>query len=361
MSRAGNDPSNQLDLSAGVFIDPSLNPDPGLGGPVTATADLEPPQRIDAQGGWTFKAPDPVGAYAQVTCEYAQAGPNVGKLFAFGGLDGTGARTAAVRMWDPATDTWSAKAPVPVPVGVGISNYDSAVTVGSKIYLFGGVNTTGGTNVFNNTFIYDTASDTWSAGTPLPGPRFAPAVGWDGGDKIYVLGGATSTVIQTTTWEYTISMNSWVQKSPMLLPAYRYHGATDSILGEVHMYGSGVIGQMHTHLIYNYRTGSHRVGLPTPVAIMDPATAAIRGIDGTDLTIIQVVAGMGGPQTTHIHVTLPPSWASFPGNPGGEVNNTCGALYFNPAAPPGQAGYFSIVGGYNGITTVAYNQFVAWF
>ncbi len=236
---------------------------------------------------------------------------------------------------------------------MGISNYDSAVTVGSKMYLFGGVSTIGMTPIiFNNVFIYDTATDTWSAGASMPSARFGSAVGWDGGDKIYVMGGLAG-LIHTNTWEYSIAGNSWQIKTPMPVGAYRMHGATDTIFGALHAYGNGF--NSPEHRIYNYLTDTHSTGLPVPVGITDPATASIPG-----LGIIQAVAGAAnngsGPQLTHIHETFTPSWlGSFPGNAGGNVSNTCGAIFFD-----GVHGYFSIVGGFNGTTTVSHNQFVQW-
>ncbi len=339
----------QLEQTAGVFIDLALIPDPGLGGPVTAAPELEPPHQIETQQ-WTFKAPDPVGAVAQVTCEY---GPNK-RLYAIGGLFADGTRTDAVREWDPATDTWAMKTPIPVPGGFGgITAYDSAVVVGDKIYVFGGYNQLGvRINVFNTTSIYDISANTWSRGAPMPDERFGPAVGYDGADKIYLMGGA-SAIIAASTWEYTISTNTWAVKAPMATGMYRGHGAIDTISGALHSYGNGL--NSPEHRVYDYVANSHRAGLPVPVGITDPGTASIPG-----LGLIQVVAGAGangsGAPLTHIYESITPSWlGSFPGNPGGNVSNTCGAIFFD-----GVDGIFSMVGGFNGATTVAHNQFIDW-
>ena len=325
----------------------------GFGPSSPQTEFTPPPSEIGTQQ-WSFKTPDPAGAYAQASCEYG----NDKQLYVAGGLDAAGGRTAAFRRWNPATDTWAALAPVPVPAGVGISNYDAMVVVGSKIYMFGGVNVAGATvNVFNNTFIYDIPTNTWSAGAPMPGPRFGSAVGWDGSNTIYVMGGA-STIIETNTWAYSIAGNSWTVKTPMPTAAYRMHGAIDTILGGLHTYGNGF--NSPEHRVYNYFADTHSTAAPVPVGITDPGTASIPG-----LGIIQAVFGAGtdgsGPMQTHVYDTFTPSWVgSFPGNPGGNVSNTCAAIYFNAADPPGNAGLVSVVGGYNGTTTVNHNQFAAF-
>lgn len=79
---------------------------------------------------------------------------------------------------------WYPKAPLPVP-----KRNAAVVAVGSKIFVIGGVTT--GAAVTSTVDIYDTISDTWTAGPPLPGPRCrASAVQYNG--IIYLLGGTTS-------------------------------------------------------------------------------------------------------------------------------------------------------------------------
>ena len=64
-----------------------------------------------------------------------------GLLYVMGGYDYSVGVTKAVHAYDPAVDTWKAKAALPdSPLldGQGITNpSDAAVTVNGKIYLFG--------------------------------------------------------------------------------------------------------------------------------------------------------------------------------------------------------------------------------
>ena len=82
--------------------------------------------------------------------------------------------------YDPATDTWSTKAPIPVAV----NGYVSAV-VDEKIYVFGGVENIKGTQ------IYDAETDTWSQGATSPySIYFGLAVATEGFNapvRIYIL------------------------------------------------------------------------------------------------------------------------------------------------------------------------------
>ncbi|MBC7130209.1 hypothetical protein H5T51_03170, partial [Candidatus Bathyarchaeota archaeon] len=85
-------------------------------------------------------------------------------------------------VYDPATDSWTTKAPIPI----GVSGYASAV-VDNKIYVIGGYV---GRN-YNQ--IYDVESDTWSQGAPLPvgvgGAAAGATTGVNAPKKIYVIGG----------------------------------------------------------------------------------------------------------------------------------------------------------------------------
>ncbi len=84
--------------------------------------------------------------------------------------------------YDPATDSWSMKAPIPVAV----EGYASAV-VDNKIYVIGGVSYP----EYNFNQIYDPTTDTWSQGTPSPkNTAFGPAgatTGINAAKRIYVL------------------------------------------------------------------------------------------------------------------------------------------------------------------------------
>src|SRR2546426_8663256 len=55
-----------------------------------------------------------------------------GQLYAIGGYDGSG-NSAAVEVYDPATNTWTKKAPLPTP-----RDHLAAATVGGKVYAIGG-------------------------------------------------------------------------------------------------------------------------------------------------------------------------------------------------------------------------------
>src|SRR2546429_6812133 len=94
--------------------------------------------------------------------------------------------------YDPATDNWKALAPLPTKRGSPV-----AVTVGDKMDVIGGATTLAGSSAVHPARPhysvgaveeYDPAANTWRARAPIPTPRHpAPAGGVNG--KIYVSGG----------------------------------------------------------------------------------------------------------------------------------------------------------------------------
>ena len=132
---------------------------------------------------WTKKKPIPVPVHHQAQTSYN------GKLYVFGGcLRGISGEGASQNAWeyDPAEDTWRPLAPIPVKRCSAI-----AEQVDGKIYLIGGLEPMEngrGTRVTGLNQMYDPASNTWTARSPMPTTRNHAASGVANG-KIYVLGG----------------------------------------------------------------------------------------------------------------------------------------------------------------------------
>jgi N-acetylneuraminic acid mutarotase len=97
------------------------------------------------------------------------AGTIGGKLYVAGGRFGGGVgseMTAAHEVFDPATGTWTAAAPLPRPrAGV------NGIAVGNCLYVFGGEgNDAHPQGIFPDMDVYDAAADSWRALPPLPVP-----------------------------------------------------------------------------------------------------------------------------------------------------------------------------------------------
>src|SRR5258705_8132097 len=90
--------------------------------------------------------------------------------------------------YDPERDAWTQKKPMPHPV------HHAAVTaLNGKMYLFGGFDLPSagppGWNPVNDSWEYDPATDSWQARAPMPTTRGGSVAVVVGG-KIYVIGGA---------------------------------------------------------------------------------------------------------------------------------------------------------------------------
>src|SRR5215210_7057372 len=109
-----------------------------------------------------------------------------GRMYVIGGYPGDRIPSAVVQIWDSRTETWSEGPPVPMPL-----HHAAAVAVNGKIYLIGGEVDGAGTgrpSLFLDTvFELDPEVGTWVPRAPLPSPRRASAaVVLDG--QIYVAG-----------------------------------------------------------------------------------------------------------------------------------------------------------------------------
>jgi N-acetylneuraminic acid mutarotase len=122
--------------------------------------------------------------------------------------------------YDPATDTWSTKAPIPT----GVQGYASVV-VNNKIYIMCGSrqpNAQGTTVIINSNQVYDTQNDQWSLAAGLPNVAIYGAAAATEGimspQRIYFVGGFSFEEFSGKTQVYNIENNSWTSADPMPTP-----------------------------------------------------------------------------------------------------------------------------------------------
>lgn len=104
-----------------------------------------------------------------------------GKLYVVGGRG----PSAKVLIFDPAGG-WTTGAALPAP-----RDHVGAVAVQNKIYVIGGRDT----EVSRRVDVYDTSSDTWAPGPPLPEPSSAMAAGLLQDGLIHIVGGENPSLI----------------------------------------------------------------------------------------------------------------------------------------------------------------------
>jgi N-acetylneuraminic acid mutarotase len=156
----------------------------------------------------------------------------------------------AFNRYDPVADTWTALAPIPTGSSMASAVYDPT---GNKIYVFGGSDPDAQT-VNNLNQIYDIASDSWSAGPPLPDVRSFMASGYNPGNgKIYLVGGYNTAFVdsgQPDTWEYDPAAGTYTNKTdfPELAGGY----ASGIINGHLYVAGGRDINFVSLNTVWDY-------------------------------------------------------------------------------------------------------------
>jgi N-acetylneuraminic acid mutarotase len=145
------------------------------GYPIADNAELDP--GLDR---WTAKKPMPTARQAAVVAAVAN------KVYVIAGVGYTDPNSmtysAANEVYDPATDSWTSRAPIPIPVtAVGAFRTTGGAAIGDKIYVsvseYGAVDAT---------LAYDTKADSWSTLAASPLRAGQPAAAGIGA-KLYFL------------------------------------------------------------------------------------------------------------------------------------------------------------------------------
>lgn len=149
------------------------------------------------------------------------------RIYIFGGATNPSDVTKATndsRVYDVKTERWSKLAPVPGPPRQTFS----AVAIGKVIYMFGGVTQRPGEKFHNldDAYRYDTVTGKWSSLKTLPQPMRAFWAGSDG-RQIYLIGGYSEHGLDTV-YRYTPSTNTYFLYSnlpqPLMDTKFIFHG-----------------------------------------------------------------------------------------------------------------------------------------
>jgi parallel beta-helix repeat protein len=177
---------------------------------LTHVFEIESVRATGSVGLWVSKKDMP-------TARSNLAAVSVGeKIYAIGGFVYEGGQyypTALIEVYDTVTDTWNSGKPLPIASGL-----IGAVAIENKIYTL-----LGETGRF---FCYDVASDEWSELCSFPADANTASFGMAAiGNKIYVVRGSGSYPAGTYwTYCYDVLTDTWIEKSP--LP---YHRTVESL------------------------------------------------------------------------------------------------------------------------------------
>jgi len=215
-----------------------------------------------------------------------------GKLYVFGGcgknsegnLDCRIAVSNVLEVYDPATNTWTSKAPMPTA-----RSQTASAVINGKLYVAGGTGNCGTCALFKMLEVYDPQTDTWdTTKAPLPtGQAAGGGVALDG--KFYVLGGAQTQAQVYDKKQYLAVYDPltdrWTNKSQ--LPTLQKVAGLAAVHDKLFVIGGlTAVGDSKAVESYDPRTDRWASEPPLPAAIEFPQPVVI---DGTIY-----LAGRGG-------------------------------------------------------------------
>ena len=176
--------------------------------------------------------------------ELAAAALN-GRIYVAGGLRTTGA-TNTFEVYNVARDTWQEAADLPRRL-----HHMGLTAIGSRLFLTGGYEGNNLSDPTDEAWVYEPELDSWSVIATMPGSRAAHATAALD-DKLYIVGGMG--VGSNFLWVYDPDSDSW-ETTRTSLPTLREHLAAVALKGKLYAIGGRMPDQ----------------GNLTTVEIFDPA------------------------------------------------------------------------------------------
>jgi N-acetylneuraminic acid mutarotase len=198
-----------------------------------------------------------------------------GRIFAMGGYPGARVTSADVQVYDSQTDTWVFGPPLPLPL-----HHTMAAAAEGRLYLVGGEagNPTPGESVFQNgLYMLDEQAGQWVSRAPMPTARSGGGAAVIDG-KIFVAGGRPPRGHDFAV--YDPLADQWTVLPD--LPTQRNHLAVAAIGGKVYVaggrFGGGVGSEMTDALeIYDPATSTWTTGAPMLAPRAGVAPIAVNG------------------------------------------------------------------------------------
>jgi N-acetylneuraminic acid mutarotase len=183
---------------------------------------------------WSAKATGPAGRYNHVMVECN------GYLYLHGGVNGGGYLSDMWR-YDPVGNTWLARA----STGSGGRDGGAMAAVGTKIYAVCGYVP----NVYSTEMrIYDTVANTWSLGTPLPATGRSNATMVAIGTKLYLYAGQAPSM--NDLWCFDTVAGTWTQLADG--PSARTNHTATVLNGKMYMHGGSGTVEGTSAKFYSY-------------------------------------------------------------------------------------------------------------
>jgi N-acetylneuraminic acid mutarotase len=207
-----------------------------------------PPQPSTAQTGWSNRA-DLLLRRSEISIT-----ENNGKIYVMGGYPGERITSDQVQIYDSATDSWSLGPPLPIPM-----HHTMAATVNGRVYVMGGEggNPQGGQSFFlEMNHVLNEEAGVWEQRADMPTRRSGGGAAVIDG-KIYVAGGRPPRGADFAV--YDPAADTWTTLPDM--PTARNHLAVSAVGGKIVVAGGrfgGGVGSEMTDIveIYDPATGT---------------------------------------------------------------------------------------------------------
>jgi len=213
---------------------------------------------------------------AMPTARFAAASAVVnGILYVIGGCDsgcatGVGAMSV-VEAYDPASNTWTTKAPLPTA-----TDSINAVVEKGIIYVVGGYVPGGGR--VPTVFSYNPATDTWATEAPLAVGKSEAALGLLG-STIVAAGGYTNSGVTGDNEGYSASTNTW--KSLAADPTARQAGCVAASSGLLYFAGGaggGTGPPLSVNESFSATANKWTTLMSMPLAVIGPGSAEVNNL-----------------------------------------------------------------------------------
>jgi len=195
-------------------------------------------------------------------------------------------RLSTVDIYDTATSTWAAGTPLPAA-----NMLFAAAVLDGKIYVMGGFPWT------NAVQFFDPQTRAWTTVAPMAAKRYAFATAVVGG-KLYAFGGWAVTSVEA----FDPETGAWAEVAPM--PTVRSHTSAAVVDGKIYVVGGYAAGAAQsTFDVYDPQTNTWATAPPMPTARYSHGVAALGGK-------IYVAGGPGPLATVDVFDPQTNSWAS---------------------------------------------------
>ncbi|MGH7555307.1 MAG: kelch repeat-containing protein, partial [Longimicrobiales bacterium] len=162
-------------------------------------------------------------------------------------------------IYDTVTDTWTSGAPLPIAPG---ADHCNVAAVGGKLYVLGAIRI-GASFVSGDTFEYDPILNRWQTVGQMPTPRGASGVA-AAGTTIYVAGGLAANGSVNAFEAFDTVTREWTRLPNM--PTARDHLTAQAVGGKFYAIAGRVANVLSANEEYDPSTNAWRERAPIPTA-----------------------------------------------------------------------------------------------